>query len=161
MASQLSRHRRLHTSDHLRPHSFVLASEIAASVTYAKICSDYLAGQAASVRDLKSKSGLSRQTSLKEQRYAPASELPPAHVSSALDYARRVLLRDFRRFESDSISWAGYLRSASDLLAAQPPSFVEEAEQIMEAVQQVASKVQKACGVECSPRLHLHDAKLG
>lgn len=127
-------------------------SDISASVDYARISSDYLRGHAASVHHLAKE--VHKQTSRVYTTVGGRINPPPgalqlSHAVLTLNRARRHLLHDFHQFESDSSAWANLLKNGDDTVSrhrCQPNVYVEQASQVMDAVNQARVEVQKACG---------------
>lgn len=123
--------------------------------SYAKVSSDYLIGQAASVfqlaRDLRGQM-IPADGSRKAPALPPAGALELAQGLSALEKARQNLLDEFQQFEADSSTWAKYLKNGDERESkggSRPRVFLKEAPEVMAAVNRARKEVQKACEKQC------------
>ena len=118
---------------------------------YAKICSDYLVGQAESIEQLvRTITGLSTRTNLVIGAQ-DSHEL--AYASRALEQAQRELEDAFGQFESDSTAFVHFLRNGDDWDgegASQMAAFDGQASEIMAAVAAARRAVAGACKVVSS-----------
>ncbi|KAK3722957.1 hypothetical protein LTR37_002102 [Vermiconidia calcicola] len=134
------------------PPELAVPLEITDSVDYAKTSSDYLIGQAASV--LHMVKDVRRQTievymGKEDETGVRCSAQELTQNALALENAQKNLRRDFRIFDSDSTSWARFLRNGDRRdheNGGRPAVYLKEALAITESVNRARRHVQKACG---------------
>ena len=125
-------------------------TEVTDSVSYAKVSSDYLIGQAASIQHLDT--DIRRHSLIcfrDSEATSPSGADHLSYASLTLEQARRSLWNDFRRFRSDSSSWARFLKNGDERDfegGGRPAVYLKQALETVDAVNRARMEVRSACG---------------